>query len=388
MWCGHVEHHVEDKLKTIYFDAFKNDYQTDPFLAITSEINSLFPDDVQTTVLESAKGAAKALARGGLKLGTKLITAGILDGTELEDISADISGQINDHIDGLVQERLQKAEADKQAILDFRETIEKAVNGLEDVKQVVFIIDELDRCKPDYALEILEVIKHFFSVPGLSFLLVVNRTQLEASIQKRYGNIDASTYLNKFVHLFAQLSSSQLRGQKNDSAKYFTYCVENMTNNLSTDAITFLRHLVELYPPSLREIERLLAVYNVAFASNLISYSGGGYNYDNYLVVFYIWTSVIKPEVVEPLRQNKQNGSHIVGLSGLEEAIHMSQRQQKIIKEIVGVVRFDKGTDEERDRLLKDGKSYIYKLVSECLDPNTARNQLIRIAEQFAQMSV
>ncbi len=43
MWKGHVEHVRENKLKTIYFDAFANDYQKDPFLALISEIYEILP---------------------------------------------------------------------------------------------------------------------------------------------------------------------------------------------------------------------------------------------------------------------------------------------------------------------------------------------------------
>jgi predicted KAP-like P-loop ATPase len=39
-------------------------------------------------------------------------------------------------------------------------------------KPLVFIVDELDRCKPEFAIRLIERIKHFFDIPKLySFLL-------------------------------------------------------------------------------------------------------------------------------------------------------------------------------------------------------------------------
>lgn len=64
------------------------------------------------------------------------------------------------------------------------------------------MIDELDRCRPDFALSLLEVVKHFFSVKGVQFVLGVRLEALEESRWHRYGpNTDAGLYLQKFLHL-------------------------------------------------------------------------------------------------------------------------------------------------------------------------------------------
>jgi len=71
---------------------------------------------------------------------------------------------------------------------------------------MIFIVDELDRCKPPFALELLEKIKHVFSVAGIHFILVTHLTQLETSVRYNYGtDIDARTYLQKFYNLIAHL---------------------------------------------------------------------------------------------------------------------------------------------------------------------------------------
>ena len=60
--------------------------------------------------------------------------------------------------------------------------------------------DELDRCRPSYAVEFLEVAKHLFSVDRIVFVLAVNLDQLAHSVRALYGSdFDAKGYLRRFV---------------------------------------------------------------------------------------------------------------------------------------------------------------------------------------------
>ena len=66
-------------------------------------------------------------------------------------------------------------------------------------KPLIIIIDELDRCRPSYAVELLEVAKHIFAVDHIVFVLAVNRSQLSHSVKALYGNdFDAYGYLKRF----------------------------------------------------------------------------------------------------------------------------------------------------------------------------------------------
>ena len=75
-------------------------------------------------------------------------------------------------------------------------TTDKANSG----KPLVFIVDELDRCRPTFAIELLERIKHVFDVPNMVFVVGINRDELCQSIRSVYGEIDANTYLQRFFH--------------------------------------------------------------------------------------------------------------------------------------------------------------------------------------------
>ena len=71
----------------------------------------------------------------------------------------------------------------------------------ESEKPIVIIVDELDRCRPSYAVEFLEVIKHFFDIVGLVFVLGVDKRQLASSVKSLFGHeLDFDEYYRKFAH--------------------------------------------------------------------------------------------------------------------------------------------------------------------------------------------
>ncbi|MBW9267991.1 MAG: KAP family NTPase [Candidatus Thiodiazotropha sp. (ex. Lucinisca nassula)] len=81
MWQGLL---AEKHVKHIYFDAFENDYQPDPFLAISSHIYSLIDkgdEESHKEFKQKATSALKVVGRAGLRIGIKALTAGVLDET-------------------------------------------------------------------------------------------------------------------------------------------------------------------------------------------------------------------------------------------------------------------------------------------------------------------
>ena len=67
-------------------------------------------------------------------------------------------------------------------------------------KPAVIIIDELDRCRPDYAVKTLEILKHFFDIPGLVFVLAVDEEQLKSSVETLFGTKNFDGYKRKFIN--------------------------------------------------------------------------------------------------------------------------------------------------------------------------------------------
>ena len=198
---------INEKFRCIYFNAWENDFVADPLAAligtISINIGKLNEGEITENIkskFEATKNVGKSLLKRAIPIGAKIITRGEVDlEKEYENELASLSGAIaSDLIDGF-QEQKDDMEKFKEALESF--TKEYKVKGYED-KPVIFFIDELDRCRPNFALELLERIKHIFNVPGFVFIPVYDKTQLGSMIKTVYGqDIDIDGYLQRFVDI-------------------------------------------------------------------------------------------------------------------------------------------------------------------------------------------
>lgn len=85
----------------------------------------------------------------------------------------------------------------RSAVSEFRNALhETAADG----RQLVVVIDELDRTAPTYALGVLEVVHHLFAVDGVVVLLGVNHVELCHALQAVYGaEFNAAAYLRRLA---------------------------------------------------------------------------------------------------------------------------------------------------------------------------------------------
>jgi len=95
----------------------------------------------------------------------------------------------------------------KKSVEEFRRALEDAIGkSAEKGSQLVVIIDELDRCRPDYALRVLEIVKHLFLVPRLTFLIAADFETLARAVDLAYGiGSDAKGYLGRLIDFTVKL---------------------------------------------------------------------------------------------------------------------------------------------------------------------------------------
>ena len=124
------------------------------------------------------------------------------DGKDVYDsVSDEITGKLKEHI----EKKIENHHLEKETIQDFKKELNQLADKLE--KPLVFIIDELDRCRPDFAIRLIERIKHFFDIPKIVFVLVMNKPQLLQSVKSFYGYDSEMNgdYLEKFVDFTVHL---------------------------------------------------------------------------------------------------------------------------------------------------------------------------------------
>jgi hypothetical protein len=274
-WFGHnwAKHLESEAHKVVFIDAFAQDYVEDPFLLIAAEIAGALDDGKKAKKLRAkAASVMKAILPMGSKLLINLagrVALGTADvAGDFSEVAKNASEGAADATSKWIEKKLEDHEQEKVSLEHFRNELTKFAAAQD--KPVIIFIDELDRCRPTFAVQLIERIKHFFDVPNLVFVLLLNRKQLENAIKGVYGHdTDAATYLGKFVHLFLRLPKNTSRNTnsyghptpvfiKDVLNRYGfnasqTVLVNNFKNELSQWAVTL--------DMSLRDIERACALF-------------------------------------------------------------------------------------------------------------------------------
>ncbi|MEZ6094192.1 MAG: P-loop NTPase fold protein [Pirellulaceae bacterium] len=202
-WREHLESKEGGGFKTCYIDAFKKDYLDDPFLVISSEIakeiKRIEPGS-EKKLLSSLPGVAAHLLPIAARVSINAVSRFALGGS-------DLAGQIQQTVEeatsageSYFQKVVDNFEKDEEVFDDFKNHLRDFTRNQP--RPLLLFVDELDRCRPTFAVSFLERIKHLFDIENVVFILMVNRVQLEKSIESAYGAIDAGQYLEKFVRLF------------------------------------------------------------------------------------------------------------------------------------------------------------------------------------------
>lgn len=381
MWRGYLSSHRDPPIQSVYFDAFENDYQKDPFLALASEMYQLISEDDEEKQIEfkdKAVKAGKSLVRGALKLTVKTVTAGLIDGSAVDAVEKDLSNLIADQVDDLVKDKFEHAQQDKKALRAFKEHLSKFAEEQGNGKPIVFIIDELDRCRPDFALELLEQVKHLFSVKGITFLLVTNRVQLEKSIMAKYGDNDPVNYLHKFINVW--LTLPRAAEEYNDNGyQYLQYALREMSEGVRNTSLReceeVMVDIVKFYQPSFREIERVISYFSIL--NNMLGRQQFNAEYQ-YLIAMACYLKVCKPSALRS-KNNNLNYEQIAEAAKFDEIVKAGQYSK--LEYVTNLVKFDFGDKDLKEKMIKE------HLVYDDLFSRRIPNRLQQINSWLVQIS-
>lgn len=265
MWSTHLKH---EHFTVVKFNAWESDHCGDPLVALLST----FEEQIAATEGEGKQWAREAMAVGweilkaGVPIAVKAATAGIVD---TKTVAGDIAAEVNANIG---QQLVQDFKAQTEAIGRFRSELKEFAKHAKG--KVIVIVDELDRCRPTYAVEMLERIKHLFQAPDIVFLIAIAADQLEHSVKAVYGlGFDASYYLKRFIDLQVVLPKPDRRKFTAVSFERFGIYEEialkadgRYTGGPHNHIEDVLVTLFEAHNSSLRTIEQVAAQLSIVFA--------------------------------------------------------------------------------------------------------------------------
>jgi hypothetical protein len=196
---------------------------------------------------------------------------------------------------GLVSKELFDEAKDFESLAESINTIEEKKLALNELynrlvgnKRLLLIIDELDRCKPDYAVRVLETIKHFYSNDNMTILVVTDNVRLAETIKHFYGyGINGCEYLNRIYDNVFSINSQNI-------AKYvFNYSDLPKESYLSKD---FSILLFKYFDFSYRDCNRFFSMYGMC--ENYIKYNKSftpnEYIFESHILLPYVIVLKIK----------------------------------------------------------------------------------------------
>lgn len=272
MWAQSLKN---KKVPTIYFSAWENDFSDDALVSLIGEIGSSLAEISKTgdeskakEYFEKAKTVGVALLKKSLPVAAKIATAGALD---LDKVTEQALAAL---AESLAKEQIDRYENSKKSIQHFRDALHAfalRITDEEDPKPLVFIIDELDRCRPSYSIEILEKAKHFFNAQNMVFVLGADKGQLGSSIRSIYGEgLNVNGYLRRFID-FDYLLPTPEKGKfvkvlfvKHAFKDYFAQKQTRDAHYEHEQALAMFAELFGLYDLTLREQEHCCSLLSLA----------------------------------------------------------------------------------------------------------------------------
>ncbi len=200
---------INHKVPFMQYNIWETDYLDNPLKSILNEfLNLVLELECNKYITKEVKELAKQ---------TKYCTSKFIDFIKAFGFHLDLVIPYHDGANS-VQMGVSKAPAVNYDEYDKMKSLkDEIINNLRQIvssvpsDKIIIGIDELDRCRPDYAIKTLEIIKHFFDIDKLIFVLAVDKEQLKNTVKVLYGmNADTDCYLKKFVDVEYLLPKSNI----------------------------------------------------------------------------------------------------------------------------------------------------------------------------------
>ena len=274
----------KEKFKAIYFNAWEDDFCDDPLVAIIGQLSDSFQDkDFKEIgeIIGNIIGKAKPLLISTV-LGILNKTTGIVIPEEL------LKNLRGSYLDEYAEQIKNKDEL-KTHLKELADEVKK-----ETGRPLIFIIDELDRCRPTFAIELLERVKHIFDIPNMIFVFGVNRSELYSALQSIYGKIDANVYFRRFFDMEFSLPEMDSESfcksliEKHELNEFFSELSKNANNDVHRNDFTEISDFFPVFCRqmglSLRDID--YCVRSIVFVANNIK--EGHYMYPHLISVLIV----------------------------------------------------------------------------------------------------
>lgn len=231
----------------VYFNAWQNDQYENPLIILLIEIiNQLEIANVDDTIIEKLKDKVQKVVRS-ISLNVGIFNFGSFDELDYQNDSK----LNNEFFNSLNQ---------KQYLNEINEIL-AGITYYEDPEAIphrlIIIVDELDRCEPEFAINLLEQIKMYLNNNNITVIFGINRIEFDSIIESYYGtNFDSVNYLDRFFDLTLQVPYFK-------PSEFISLVLEDEKLNnedVKTAYLNVVKSIANATKMSLRNIHRYLTI--------------------------------------------------------------------------------------------------------------------------------
>lgn len=198
------------KYLVFHYNCWQYDYYEEPLIAIVAALLDQIDEQVALCSNEKKEKIKAALKVIGLSLWGKVKDV-IKDKTNID--FEETLKILQDSKDGT--KKKIEANHNFDSYFDFKEILlelSKTICDLAEDQTVILVVDELDRCLPEYTIKVLERLHHVFDeIPNVQVVLAVDKQQLDNTIKQIYGEkISTQKYLAKFIDFEITLPAGEV----------------------------------------------------------------------------------------------------------------------------------------------------------------------------------
>lgn len=243
-----LEESSNDKYFVLRYNSWKFDYYEEPLIAVVATLISaieqktkLFPEGEKK---QRMLGMLKVVGASLLSFGNAAIKE--KTGVDLQNVYETLATG-----NSLGIEAYEKKH-DYDIYFGFNKVLSELVKVMQDIASdytIVILVDELDRCIPEYAVKVLERLHHL--TEGNSNIITITATdkkQLESSIKQIFGFDNPKKYLKKFLAFEVKLDYGNTSNKIID--KYSSYI-----DMFDKDIFTFDNSVEECLQAIFQEID-------------------------------------------------------------------------------------------------------------------------------------
>lgn len=206
---------VNQNFRVLYFNVWENDFVADPMVGLVGQLQEMCQSEKSKAAYKEMLVSAGKVIAGIFPAVIKGVATQCLGSDAGEIVKAAASTMANS-FEKVIEEYTNQC----RSMVEFRKALERLVkaNAAQDGQPLIFMIDELDRCNPSFAVKVLERVKHLFNVPNVVFVLAIDKKQLCHSICGYYGSekLNAEEYLKRFIDVEYKLPTPDVK-------KFVTY---------------------------------------------------------------------------------------------------------------------------------------------------------------------